>query len=80
MDCVVSFQTVQPGDVLFLWVEAAFAGRINALYAHWCTTLQELQQQGDRSCKIMFVNQQPDGFLIYKTASTTARVWSQQRL
>jgi hypothetical protein len=62
----VSFQIVQPSDGFFAWVETAFTDRINALYSHRCTTLQKLQQHGDRSCEIMFVNQQPAGFLIYK--------------
>jgi GNAT superfamily N-acetyltransferase len=68
MDRTISFQIVQPSDRLFSWIETAFTGRISALYAHRCTTLQKLRQHGDRYCEIMSVNQHPAGFLIYKKA------------
>jgi GNAT superfamily N-acetyltransferase len=68
MNRTVSFQIVQPGDGFFAWVQTAFANKISALYAHRCTTLQKLQQHGDRYCEIMFVNHQPAGFIIYKKA------------
>jgi RimJ/RimL family protein N-acetyltransferase len=66
VDRIIYFQIVKPSDGLFSWVETAFTDRISALYAHRCTTLQKLQQHGDRYCEIMLVNQQPAGFLIYK--------------
>jgi hypothetical protein len=68
VDRIIYFQIVQPSDGLFSWVEAAFTDRISALYAHRCTTLQKLQQHGDRYCEIMLVNRPPAGFLIYKKA------------
>ncbi|MFM2428385.1 MAG: hypothetical protein RL012_269 [Bacteroidota bacterium] len=66
MTQAVLFQIVKKSDPLFTLIEEAFDSKISALYDHRCSTLQKLQKLDDRYCEIMFVENQPSGFMIYK--------------